>query len=393
MSEEFGKERFRIAAMIDLFWNFKRHTDLFAGIVRYTQEHADLRCVVDDFADRTLAQQSRKQRIYDAVIGRVTPELAAQAGRRKLPLVNVWLSSPVKNLISVLPDENRAGQLLAEHLIHRGIRRFLCLTRRGDLGERQLASRVVTTVTAEGCTCDTIRVPLLFAHTHAQWIKTRAQIEEWLGRTPMPVGIVVGVDIMARHGAQISHGLGLRVPQDVAVAGGYNEPTICLYPEPSITSIEYGYDHVGYEAARLVHQMLLGGQVEQRSYLIPPRELVVRQSSDFIYVDEPIVSAAMRFIAQNVRHSIGVQDVALAAGASRRTLEQRFQAHLHRSVGAEIRRVRIEHAKRLITGSKLTFSQIANLVGFATPQYMARVFQQEVGLAPREYRRQRMGNR
>ncbi|NQU22801.1 MAG: helix-turn-helix transcriptional regulator [Candidatus Nealsonbacteria bacterium] len=105
-------------------------------------------------------------------------------------------------------------------------------------------------------------------------------------------------------------------------------------------------------------------------------------------VDEEIVSTAIQFILQNAQKSVGVDEVAAAACTSRRTLETRFEQHLGRTVSAEIRRVRIDHAKRLLAGSKMSIAQIAQVVGFGTAQYMARVFRREADVSPSEYRRQ-----
>ncbi len=211
-------------------------------------------------------------------------------------------------------------------------------------------------------------------------------LESLLNDLPLPAGIMAGVDILARHVAQFTHERGLRVPEDIAIVGGYNEPTICLYPEPTLTSVEYGLDHIGYEAARMLHRLLRKETLNERVVRLPPRELIVRQSSDFVYVDEEIVSVAMQFIAQNSKRPIGVDDVALAVGASRRTLEMRFEKHLGRSVAAEVRRVRLEQAKRLLASGTEPIAQVARLAGLGTPQQFARVFRREVGATPREYR-------
>jgi len=110
----------------------------------------------------------------------------------------------------------------------------------------------------------------------------------------------------------------------VATVSAHNEPTICLYPEPTLSSIEYGYDHIGHEAARMMDCLLEGNQPDEPHLHIPPRELVIRRSSDFLYIDDEVVSAAMQFISQNAHKAITVNDVAFVANVSRRTLEQRF---------------------------------------------------------------------
>lgn len=388
MPKKLRTKPFRVGVMLELTWNLKRHTDVFAGVAHYAREHDDdWQCIIDDFADDSLKRHGGRGRLYDGVIGRVTPELAEQARRRRIPLVNVWLSSPVKGAPSVNNDHRVAGDLMAEHMLARGIRNFLALVRRADSGEQMIAERVEQLVKEQRGKFDLVRVSTLFAHSPAQWRKTRATIETWLRAATMPAGIVVGVDMMARYAAQVSQEMGLRVPEDVAIAGGYNEPTICLYPEPTLTSVEYGLERVGYEAARMMHRLLKREKLPEREVYLPPRALIVRQSSDFVYVDEETVSAAMQFIAQNARRRIGVEDVARAASASRRTLEQRFEKHLGRTVAAEIRRVRLDQAKRLLAGSNESIAAIGRLTGIGGAQQFSRVFHREVGISPRDYRR------
>ncbi len=346
------------------------------------------RSIIDDFADDTLRHHKGRGKPYDGIIGRVTPELATLAKSKKIPLVNVWFSSPVEDVPSVYSDNNRAGEMIAEHMLARGIRHFLCLVRRGDAAERLIAERVEQIVTQNGGTCQTVRVALLFAHTAAQWKKTRATIEKWLQAAPVPAGVIAGVDVMARYVAQICTELDYRVPEDIAIVGGGNEPSVCLYPEPTLTSIEFGLNHIGYESARMMHRLLKGEKLKKNKIVVPPKELVVRQSSDFVYVDEEIVSSAMQYIARHSRQRLGVDDVAQAVGTSRRTLETRFETRLGRSVGAEIRRVRLDQAKRLLASSDESIKQIARLTGIGTAQQFARVFRREIGMSPREYRGQ-----
>jgi AraC-like DNA-binding protein len=184
-----------------------------------------------------------------------------------------------------------------------------------------------------------------------------------------------------------------RVLNEVAIGENHDrtgaddhEPTLCEHPEPSLTSVDVGYDRIGYEAAKLMDDLLTGGKPPRQPRLIPPREWVVRHSSDFLYVDDPLVTAAMQFIANHSRDPVSVEDIAGAAGASRRALELRFRARLNRSVAAEMRRVRIEHAKRLLIGSDLAIAAIAKRAGYSSNPQMTRVFQRELGVTPRTYR-------
>ena len=62
----------------------------------------------------------------------------------------------------------------------------------------------------------------------------------------------------------------------------------------------------------------------------------MRQSTDLIAVDDPVVAAAARFIRENISRGIKVEDVASASHVSRRKLEQRFVRALARTPHDEI---------------------------------------------------------
>jgi LacI family transcriptional regulator len=81
--------------------------------------------------------------------------------------------------------------------------------------------------------------------------------------------------------------------------------------------------------------------------------------------------------------------VAEAVGAETRTLQNYFQKVLGRPIATEIRRVRIERAKRELTQSRSLLYEIAHIVGFGEEKRLYEIFKREVGISPSEYRNQR----
>ena len=47
----------------------------------------------------------------------------------------------------------------------------------------------------------------------------------------------------------------------------------------------------------------------------------------------------------------------------------------------------IERIKSLLAGTRLKLNQIAELTGYTDPKYMSRVFKEEVGMLPTEFRK------
>jgi LacI family transcriptional regulator len=160
-----------------------------------------------------------------------------------------------------------------------------------------------------------------------------------------------------------------------------------MHPSPSLSSIDFGFDRIGRQAAELLDKLMRGAKPPREPIICPPAELVLRESSDIYAVDDPIVAEAMRFIAEHVHEPIQVQDVAERVPASRRSLERRFRLHLDRSIADEITRLRLERAKRLLVETFEPLKSLARSCGFTGPKQMWKVFRRVEGISPGQYRR------
>jgi LacI family transcriptional regulator len=384
----------RVAINLELSYALKRHTGIFAGTQRYASECGRWECVVDEFAADTLSLHLPARRPYDGVIARATKDLAEWALRRKVPLVNVWMSSPVRDLPGVFPDWVALGRLRAEHLLARGFRRFACLSFRNDRADSLVAASFREVVKEAGFSCTAAMISHTYHDSAKKWRQAQDIIAAWMEDLTPPVGVYVNTDVLGREFVQLCHNRGLRVPQDVAVIAGDDEPMLCEYPAPSLTSVDTSYERVGYEAARLLDSMMDKGTKEKEvvTVFVPPGGIVARASTDFFAVEDETVAAALTFIATHGHEAIGVDDVARAAHTSRRTLEYRFREHLGRTVAEEIRRLRIERAKRQLVGTDLRVKAIALAAGFVDTKGMNQVFRRELGMTPSEWRRKQQAS-
>ena len=85
----------RVAISLELDWGYKRHLEVYAGCQKYADE-AGWQCTINPAVDRAL-QAGRGSIPFDGVIARATKPLADAAGQLGVPLVNVWLNSPVQD--------------------------------------------------------------------------------------------------------------------------------------------------------------------------------------------------------------------------------------------------------------------------------------------------------
>jgi len=377
-----------VAMAIELEWPYKRHHDVFAGAYRYAQEQGGWKFVLDEYPELTL-ETARAKAPYDGIIGRVTPRLAAATQAAGIPLVNVWNSSPVTDVPVVAPDFEAAGRMAAEHLLARGFEHFGFIGRTRERGPRQQLRGFDAVLTEAGFLQSSLMIPGSYPNTSANWRKFTAKVDGWMDQWAYPMGVNASYDLLARHVACVCDRKGLDVPQDVALVGTHNEPVICDHPEPSLTSIDLGYERVGYRAAQLLDEMMNGDAAPEEPIHLPPAELVSRRSTDSLAVEDDMVAAALRFISEHSHEPIKVGDVAKGLHVARRTLERRFSKRLGRSIAAEIARLRVERAKRKLVATKAPIKSIARKLGFADSLQMTVVFKRLAGVTPSAYRRER----
>ena len=379
-----GKSR-RVALMLELDWPYARHVNVFAGTQRYADECGNWDCVVDETAHESLRTAKRKPP-YDGIIARITSQLAKEVRRCGISAVNVWYNSPVSDLPKVVPDFALTGQLAAEHLLGLGLRRFACLSSRGERADAAEVAAFHDVLAAAGCSCRCTRVNRGYGTEKNGWQHFHETMERWTAHWQPPLGVYVAFGGMtARHVVTDCRKRGLRVPEDVALIAGVNEPILCLHPAPSLSSIEVPYDEMGYQAVQLLDRLMDGEPPPAAPVLIPPVGVIARRSTNCLAVSDEAVCLALQFIVANSHREISIRDVADAAHASRRTLERRFVAVLDRSIADEIRRQRIERAKRYLADPSLPVKSVAVKSGFANEQRLYEAFYRREGISPSRY--------
>jgi AraC-like DNA-binding protein len=82
-----------------------------------------------------------------------------------------------------------------------------------------------------------------------------------------------------------------------------------------------------------------------------------------------------------------VSELATVLGISRETLSRDFAASYGTPLSAYLKQRQIAHAKRLLSASDLSTTQIAYLCGFGTRRTFYRSFRRVTSLTPDEFRR------
>lgn len=97
---------------------------------------------------------------------------------------------------------------------------------------------------------------------------------------------------------------------------------------------------------------------------------------------------AMQILESEFISDLSVNDVAKRVGLSVSYFEHLFKEHITVSFTAWKRRRRIREALKLLAHTDMKVREIAKAVGYEEAAYFHRIFKEQVGMSPREYRKQ-----
>lgn len=357
----------------------------FLGVLRYS-EQAENWVMVGQLQQPIQAFKEVDPGSVDGVVG-FFRGLHTFEHFREAGVATVNFSNSIENLDMprVGNDDEEIGRLAARHLLERGFTQF------GFLGDdfhwysrRRLAGfREVIEEDSR-----------LGRQVHVISVSGQGDIEQlsrWLGPLPKPVGVMAINDWRAITLIQSAQQLGLRVPEDLAVVGVDNNPWLTQLSSPKLTSIEPDWERVGFEAARMLDE-LLRGETPAPSPWIKPLGMTQRGSTDILIAEDPVVGRSMAYIQKNYARPITVEHLLDEVGVSRRKLESRLKDALGVTPHQAICRARVERAKEMLVQTDSPMEPIARKCGFGSSNQLQIVFKRLTGMTPGQYR-QRFGSR
>lgn len=103
--------------------------------------------------------------------------------------------------------------------------------------------------------------------------------------------------------------------------------------------------------------------------------------------ENQIVDRAIQLISENLHAKLTLEQLAGMVHVSVPYLYKLFELHLGTSPGKYIAKIRIEESKMLLREGRLTMGQIAEAMGYSSPQQFSRQFHSVCGITPTQYLR------
>ena len=387
------KRTYRIGLLVERTRAFGR--ELCEGIITYAQDRDDWELRFLNLTD--LRRRDVGER-HDGFIARVTSERIARplmaTGR---PVVDLYYEKPRPGFTIVKTHHETIGRLAAEHFLDRRFRNFAYCPYGGGRTSLYCRSAFIRRLRRAGFGCAVYagEADISYDFDDSNLIsdsiappKDAKRLEKWLRSLPKPTAVFCPGDLRAWQIADICRTAGINVPHEVAVLGLDNDLLICGSSRPMLSSIDPHSREIGRVAAETLAEMIEHGTPKKPVIRqVPPAGVVTRASSETAPVEPPWLADALVYIQRNAKRGISAADVFAALGRSHTVVTRAFRQTLGTTVQREIATTRLDIARRLLSTTEQSVTQIAALSGFSSVAYFMQSFSAAFGMAPGAWRR------
>jgi LacI family transcriptional regulator len=313
--------------------------------------------------------------------------------KRPLPLVNSALSAQRRGMITVLGDFSAFVETAVGHLRQLGLRSLAVLVLEEGPEVRE---NLVQTFLRIARPANPAKASLVFAADRASLWNPEApvtpvprRLAQWLRELPKPTGVLSCQIGGGGYIIRCCRALGLRVPEDVAVIGS-DDTDLSLATDPTLTSVLLSLETVGFEAMRLLMDMIAGRPPASSTVRLRCADLHVRESTGRRRPEICDIAGALECIQEHACRGITVREVIRQTQrVSRVTFHRRFQEKVGKTPAQAIRERQLQEVRRLLAGTELPVAMISDLCGFSSPKVLSRLFRVSEGTNLREYRKRR----
>lgn len=363
---------------------------LHLGIERYAQEHG-----------WTLSSNYARERVIpwgwdgDGILAWLGAgdDLARFVWSAKKPIVDMSLRRPQFKCARVVEDNHHAGRLAAQHLLDRRVESFAYYSDATNWSYDERGEGFCSAIAAAQKQSTWLRRDQAkdFLVGRGEWRRRLRWLAKSLASLPKPLGVLAANDQQALEVLEACELAKLSVPETVAIVGVGNYLLAPNAMPTPITSVDTNLELLGYRAAAALDDLMDGGRLPAQPLRVPAKEVVARKSSDLLAINHPNIGRAIRFIWEHAHEPINVADVVQVAAMSRRGLHEAFLQQIGRTPGDEIRRVRIDAAKRRLGETDEKVESVAFSCGYQSLNSFCVAFKNATNKSPGQFRREARG--
>jgi LacI family transcriptional regulator len=304
------------------------------------------------------------------------------------PTVDFSLRRPYLKYHRVLEDHAHAAQLVADHFISCGFLNFVFYSDADNWSYEERGTGFMDALQKMGRSCQWLRWHQSSAFTpgREEWKKKRKWLAMQMKQATKPLAVFAANDQQAMDVLESCESADIAVPEQVSIVGAENYLLAPDTMRTPISSVDTNLEALGYRGAELLNKLMAGKKVPIDPIRIPAVSVIARKSSDILTIKHKGVARSLRYIWENSHQPICVKDMVGVAAMSRRGLHKAFLEHLGRTPGQELQRVRIEHAKKLLSESNLKIEALAEMSGYQSANSFCIAFKRVTGMSAKKFR-------
>jgi LacI family transcriptional regulator len=213
------------------------------------------------------------------------------------------------------------------------------------------------------------------------------ELENWLLSLKQGTALFCCNDLCAMKISVACRKLKIHIPSDLMILGVDNEEILCTLAKPTISSMQLQLETIGYTAAKVVDEILMGKEEASKIiYRIPPLNVIERQSTSMIDDESSMVLLATSLIKMNLSSAFSVTELVERLPCSRRTLEIKFRAEKGISLHDYIIEEKLNKANQMLLTTAYSIKVISSECGFGSLQRFHSAFLKRYKVTPAKYR-------
>ena len=377
----------KILLLTDFSSGYSRN--LLKGIVRYSKEVGNWSFQRMPLYYRMLYGENgvvewAKKWQADAIIAQLTDVNIELLNDLNIPIIVQNYRDRNKAVSNLTGDYFNTGVMADKFFLNREYRNFAFYGFKGAIWSRERADGYSHEIEKQG-----YKLAILENDNkdREEWSYNHTVLGNWLQSLPKPVALFACDDHFALQISETCNVYNINVPDDIAILGVDNDDLLCNISDPPLSSIVLDVENGGYNAGKLLHQLITKEITEPFNIVVNPLIIERRKSTEKYAVSDKNIRTILNYIEKNYANHLSVEELVKQVPLSRRVLEKKFKEETGESLYQYIQNYRIDQFTRLLITTDYSLFEAALQSGFENYKNVSRIFRKYKSLSPAEYRK------
>lgn len=376
----------KILLLIDYSSEFSRR--FLEGLIRYSKEYGPwIFYRLPSYYKTLYGKQGiikwAKEWNADAFIAQWDHEGTNLLSELDIPIILQNYKSRSEFFSNLTGDYIATGRMAAQFFAKKKYKNFAFYGNKNALWSRERAEGYFSEVQKLGGNYYYFETEVL---NEEDWNSGHIELDSWLLSLPKPIGLFACDDSFALQVSEICKITNINIPNEISLLGVDNDELICNLSDPPISSIVLNVEKGGYEAGRLIHQLIKKEKTSPFNIMVKPARIELRQSTEKYNLSNEYIAQVVDYIEKNFDSDIHIDTLTKMVPLSRRNLETKFKNELGVPIYQFLLNCRIEHYAYLLLTTDNSLLDIALECGFNDSKNISRIFKKFKNYTPLEYR-------